>query len=425
MKIYTTLIISLFCLFCSILGCAADVSIPPMPAEFYGTVYIGNNPAPAGTTVTALLNGVHADEVTITEAGMFGGGGIFDKRLSVVAEDANSGPHTIRFLVNGISVERVEEFFPGTSKQIELTLVDANAKESASSQVATAIPTDPATRPPTTVPTPIEVQTIPTTASFISYDPYYPPDPYYPSDPYYPPDPYYPSDPYYPPDSYYPPNLQEYPEFQRERVFTSGDELAQLIMYPGSEIKTAAGSTIQLATVKRKSLTGIQMPDGLAYAGYGYELVPVGLSFLPDATFSVSIDDGLFEENPIIMRYEARTGAWMYLPSFADRFTGTVRAAITESGIYGVVIQDMTPQEIVMPTPITTEQIQTQTPRPTATTIPTTQVMTTPVQTEIPTPPAQGPPSTPQSNTIWYVAGGILLIIICNSMVWLLYAKKR
>lgn len=405
MRIHTILIISLFCLICSAFGSAADVSLPPMPAEFYGTVYIENNPAPIGTTVTALLNGVHVDEVTITEAGVFGGRGIFDKRLSVTAEDAGSGPHTIQFLVNGISVERGEEFAPGTSKQIELIAAGANAKESTSAPIATTITTVPSTTAPTTRATLIEVQTIPTADPFISYDPYYPPD------------------------------LQGYPEFQNERIFTSGDERAQVISYPGSEIRTASGSTVQQATIKRKSLTGIQTPDGIAYAGYGYELVPTGLSFLPDATLIISIDDGdngLFEANPMIMKYEVGTGAWMYMPSFADRVTGTVRAAITESGIYGVVVQDMTPIEVmtetsipIPQTPIQTEQIQTKTPIPVPT-IPTTQVMITQVQTKVPTIPAQGPSSPPQANTIWYVAGGILLIIFINVIVWRLYiyAKK-
>jgi hypothetical protein len=388
--------------------CAEGVSIPPMPAEFYGTVSIGNNPAPVGTTVTALLNGVRVDELITTEAGVFGGGGIFDKRLSVIAEETNSGAQTIQFLVNGISAERGEAFAPGTSKQIELLVPDANAKESISSPTTTITTVPPTiiktTIPTLVIPTLVEVQTIPTDDPFIFHD--------------------------Y--GSYYPPNLEGYPEFQNERVFTSGDERAQLISYPGSEIKTAAGSTVQLATIKRKSLSGISTPDGTTYAGYGYELVPAGLSFLPDATFVVSLDDGLFESNPMIMRYEAGTGAWMYMPSFADRVTGTVRAAVTESGIYGVVIQDMTPIEEKIETPIPTQQtpvqpVQTEqimTQAPVVTTVPTVQMVTS-MQTELPRPPAQGSLPTPQPQTIWYIAGGIFFIILLNIMVWRLYLYVR
>jgi hypothetical protein len=403
MRIQTFLVISLFCLICNAFGCAADVSLPPMPAEFYGTVYIENNPAPVGTTVTALINGILADELTITEVGVFGGRGIFDKRLSVTAEDAPSGSQTIQFLVNGIPIERTEEFAPGTSKQIALIAPDVNAKESLSSPIVPTITPVPST----IVPTLREVQTIQAVSPFISYDPYYPP------------------------------NQHGYPDLQNERIFTSGDGRAQVISYPGSEIKTAAGSTVQQTTIKRKSLEGIQTPDWLAYAGYGYEIVPTGLSFLPDATLIIYIDAGLFEANPMIMRYEVGTGTWMYIPSFADTITGTVRATITESGIYGVIIQDMAPTEVIIETPIPTpvptpktpiqaEQIKTPISTP-GTTIPTTQVMVTPMQTAIPTPPVQGPSSPLHSNTIWYVGGGILLIIIFNIIVWqvYIYTKKE
>ena len=429
----------------------ADTSIPLMPAEFYGTVSIENNPAPVGTTITALLNGVVIDELTTIEAGVFGGIGIFDERLSVTIEDGDAGKHSIQFQVNGISTERVEEFAPGTSTQIELNVMNANVEGStpATTSIAPTLTITTQTTPlstiPTTIVTPVPttiIATIGTTAIIPTQIPVQTiqtPPPYIP-DPYYPPQipvqtvqtpAYVPYDPYYP--------SQGYTEYQYERLFTSGDERAQLILYPGSEIRTAAGSTIQQATLKLKGLTGIQMPYGLAYAGYGYELVPAGLSFLPEATLSISIDEGLFDANPMIMRYESATGTWIYLPSLADRVSGMVRATITEAGIYGVVIQDMTPPEPVIevievpiPTPSTPiPTVQIETPRPTPIPVVTVELSVPEIVTETPTQtialPKEPSPPLPQSKTVWYIAGGILLIIILNIIIWraYLYTKKE
>jgi len=355
MKLHIILTASLFFFICVAGGSSAD-SLPLIPAEFYGMVSIDNSPAPVGTSVAALLNGVLVDEFIITEPGVFGGTGIFDKRLSVVVEGGGPRSHLIQFQVNGISAPGMEEFAPGTSKKVELFATSATA-------IITALPTQ------------IEVQPIPTVDPFDLYDPYYPEQP------------------------------QMYDEFQDERVFTSGDERAQLICYPGCEMRTATGSTVQQATITHTSLTGIQTPQGLTYAGYGYELVPVDLLFLPDATLIIHIDDELFDMHPMLMRYDTATGAWTHMPSLADRFTGTVRATITESGVYGVVIPDMTPVTVV-----------------TETIIPTTTA--TPMQTETIVPV---PPPSEQSRAMWYIAGGILFIIIVNMIVWRVYrhANKK
>ena len=47
-----------------ILLLAAHASaIPPMPTEFYGSVVIDGKPAPAGTNITALINGVEKGSI--------------------------------------------------------------------------------------------------------------------------------------------------------------------------------------------------------------------------------------------------------------------------------------------------------------------------------------------------------------------------
>ena len=381
MKLHIILTFSLFFFICALGGSSTADSIPLMPAEFYGTVYIENSPAPVGTTVTVLLNGIPSDELITIEPGVFGGTGIFDKRLSVVIEGTGTDSHIIQFQVNGISVEGNEVFVPGTSKKVELFVTNAGSQGTIMSTPTTIIAL------PTQTFTPIQTQ--------IKEQPIWMGDPFIPSDPYY---------PNYP---------QPYNEFANQRIFFSVDGHAQLICYPGSEMKTAYGNTVQQVIIEHQSLANIQTPEGLLYAGYGYELVPASISFLPDATFIIYIDDELFDAHPMIMRYDVATDVWTYMPSLADRFAGTVHAKITESGVYGAVIQDMTiavVTETLAPTPV-----QIQTPPVTAT--------ITPLQTEIITP--RPPVQSPQSNIIWYIAGGILFIIIINIIAWRAYSSAR
>lgn len=103
------------------------------------------------------------------------------------------------------------------------------------------------------------------------------------------------------------------------------------------------------------------------------------------------------------------------MPFLADRFTGTIRAAITESGIYGVVIQEMTPATVVTQAPV---------PPPTAieTIIPTAAATTAPIQTKTIAPV---PRPSEQSKAMWYIAGGILFLIIVNMIVWGVYRHSK
>ena len=138
-KLY--IILTVFFFICALGGSSADDSIPLMPAEFYGTVYIDNNPAPVGTTVAVLLNGILIDELITIEPGMFGGTGIFDRRLSVIVDDAGAGSQILQFQVNGMYAPGSEEFAPGTSKKIELFVTDAGLGDIVTTPIITALPT--------------------------------------------------------------------------------------------------------------------------------------------------------------------------------------------------------------------------------------------------------------------------------------------
>lgn len=104
-----------------LLTLAAPASaFPLLPAEFSGTVTIDGSPAPAGTIITARIDGRDCGSFALTAAGVFGGDALFDDRLSVGGEDTDA-QKTITFLVNGVAAGTAV-YIPGASTTIALAV---------------------------------------------------------------------------------------------------------------------------------------------------------------------------------------------------------------------------------------------------------------------------------------------------------------
>jgi hypothetical protein len=78
-----------------------------MPQVFYGTVYVGDTPVPAGVQVEARGTGIHVDTegnpIVTTTGGLYGGPGSYDPKL-IVQGEISSGAK-IGFYVNGAKAE--------------------------------------------------------------------------------------------------------------------------------------------------------------------------------------------------------------------------------------------------------------------------------------------------------------------------------
>jgi hypothetical protein len=111
------------------------VAAPVLPDEFYGSVYLNGNPAPAGTLIIAKVNDAPRGEITTTVAGAYGGPGNFDPRLYVNITEAeiNSGGATIVFFVDG--VQAFQTIKSGNSGKLDLF---ANDKAFATGTTPTA-----------------------------------------------------------------------------------------------------------------------------------------------------------------------------------------------------------------------------------------------------------------------------------------------
>ena len=84
-------------------------SIPPLPHAFYGSVTINGSPAPIGTRVEAIGEGVipntPGNPIMVTDPGEYGGPGGLDPKL-VVQGDIADGT-VLTFYVDGVYAEEV------------------------------------------------------------------------------------------------------------------------------------------------------------------------------------------------------------------------------------------------------------------------------------------------------------------------------
>ncbi|WP_207586236.1 PGF-pre-PGF domain-containing protein [Halomontanus rarus] len=82
-------------------GSVAGAPTPP-PAAYYGSLTVDGDPAPAGLTVTAEIDGEQRGSLTTGDAGRYGGSGAFDPKLQVNGTDGDEGA-TVHFFVEGES----------------------------------------------------------------------------------------------------------------------------------------------------------------------------------------------------------------------------------------------------------------------------------------------------------------------------------
>jgi len=109
--------------FLLILIAAHAAAVPPLPAEFYGSVLLDGQPAPAGTVISAQIHGLDRGSITIDTPGFYGGPGLFDPRLkvNVSEEEYKPGEMTVVFLINGQQAAQTAVFDAGSSRQFDIS----------------------------------------------------------------------------------------------------------------------------------------------------------------------------------------------------------------------------------------------------------------------------------------------------------------
>lgn len=123
-------------------GQDAQSQMPLMPGEYYGTLTINGVPAPAGTVVSAIVNGTESGRIVTTTAGYYGWdgtgsapSGILTEKLivSLSADEVAGGSPTIYFQINGAAAAQTAVFSNSAVNRVDLS-VGAASQSSVSSQ---------------------------------------------------------------------------------------------------------------------------------------------------------------------------------------------------------------------------------------------------------------------------------------------------
>ena len=84
---------------------------------------IGDIPAPAGTIITAYVNGEETGRFVVNQAGVYGGDGLFDDRL-IVESDGAAVNNEINFRIWSNDVSETLTYQPGESRIFDLRVTE-------------------------------------------------------------------------------------------------------------------------------------------------------------------------------------------------------------------------------------------------------------------------------------------------------------
>ena len=109
---------------------AADNPPAPFPQLFYGTIMVDDQPAPAGVTVVAKVNGVQCGSITTKYEGKYGSddNGVFAPGIAMLLVESNSditieNGATIEFYVETVKADQTAPFESDAATRLDLTVV--------------------------------------------------------------------------------------------------------------------------------------------------------------------------------------------------------------------------------------------------------------------------------------------------------------
>ena len=128
-------------------------AVPPLPAAYFGNITVNGEPAPAGTTAIAKINGVEKGMITTTISGMYGED--FYERL--IVEGGKDGDF-VRFYVKGVEAKESVTWVSGCDPTpVDLTFVEDGGGDNGGGGAFLLTP--PPTLTPTATPIPTETPT--------------------------------------------------------------------------------------------------------------------------------------------------------------------------------------------------------------------------------------------------------------------------
>ena len=102
---------------------AAAQEVPQFPARYWGTVKFRSGAtetnAPAGTVITAFVDGVERGRIVTTEPGKYGGPTALDPKLTVSGDIAQGS--LVEFYVKGVKADQTASFQNDHPEEMNLT----------------------------------------------------------------------------------------------------------------------------------------------------------------------------------------------------------------------------------------------------------------------------------------------------------------
>ena len=278
-------------------------AVPPLPAEFYGSLSIDGKPAPIGTSITAQINGVEKGSLITSVEGFYGGPGLFDIRLkvNVSEEEYRPGELKIVFMINGQQVSRTADYEPGSSKQLDLSAGGAGVSGQPTGSI-----TPSGTIGPVQAQNPIQTgysQPPATGTSSITYG------------------------------------------LDQPRTFKAEDGLAELSFTKDTMLFSPDGQFLNAVGLRSRSIADLPPFPGnrsLRFTGYAYDIIPEGTYFNPKGVLTLKLPpDRAYEiihTGPVIYEYLPQTASWEPINTSSNVFTNLISADILEAAIYGLFV---------------------------------------------------------------------------------------
>jgi hypothetical protein len=136
-KIFSKGTFVLSALFIFIILAGAAAAQPAVPCAFYGSASINGRPVPAGSVITAQIDGISRGSIVISQDGKYGGPLLDDGKLSVF--EGSSGAEIIFYVQTPSMGNRLEaaekgSWFSGEVTQLDLTFTGEETARSEPAQ---------------------------------------------------------------------------------------------------------------------------------------------------------------------------------------------------------------------------------------------------------------------------------------------------
>lgn len=121
----TRIVFTLFFVFLiiTVIAKAQSSTPPPLPAAFYGSLTVNNQPAPTGIVIIAKIDNEERGSITTSTPGSYGGPNGLDPKLLVSGNDEDNGKE-IKFFINGKEADQSATWKTGEIFNLDISVSD-------------------------------------------------------------------------------------------------------------------------------------------------------------------------------------------------------------------------------------------------------------------------------------------------------------